>query len=259
MMRSIAFFLISFIFSVAIKANGLSEMADSAYAADNFQEAADIYLEIIRDEGNSPILQYNLGNCYYRLGELGKSILAYERALRLDPRFEDARTNLAFVNTKIVDRPGERGTFISNAFDKVANNATSNVWAWISLGLFFLLIVGFGLYYFSPSITLKKTGFFSGIVLVFLTLGALILSFRARQISTYPNFAVITSPSVILSTSPRDPKDRNEEAILLHEGTKVEILDSISTHTDSIGTKWYDVEIDNSHRAWIKSSEVERI
>ena len=38
----------------------------------------------------------------------------------------------------------------------------------------------------------------------------------------------------------------SEEAVLLHEGTKVEILDSVTTRTDSAVTKWYDVKIDNN-------------
>ena len=56
-----------------------------------------------------------------------------------------------------------------------------------------------------------------------------------------------------------EPKNRQEEAMLLHEGTKLEILDSISVQNDSTGLKWLDVQIDNNHRAWIKSSDIERI
>ena len=89
----------------------LIQQADSAYTADNFKEAADTYLHVIATEGNSATLQYNLGNCYYRLGEMGKAILAYERALRFDPTFHDARTNLEFINSRIADRPGDARDF----------------------------------------------------------------------------------------------------------------------------------------------------
>ena len=65
--------------------------------------------------------------------------------------------------------------------------------------------------------------------------------------------------SDILSTSPREPKDRSEEAMLLHEGTRVRILDSVAAPGDTTGLKWYDVSIDNHHRAWIKSTDVEII
>ncbi|MCH5319232.1 MAG: tetratricopeptide repeat protein [Paramuribaculum sp.] len=243
----------------SIYSSELKEQADSAYNADNFQQAIELYQKIIDSEGNSPIIQYNLGNSYYRFGKIGNAILAYERALRQNPKFDEARLNLEFVNTKIIDRPGERGSFLSNVYDRAANSQTSNVWAWIGLGLFTLFIISLALYFLSPSIPVRKIGFFGGIILIFLSLGSLILSFRARQIAINPDIAIITSPSVILSTSPRDPKDRNEEAMLLHEGTKLEIIDSVTTKTDSISTKWFEVQVDNSHRAWIKSSELERI
>lgn len=71
--------------------------------------------------------------------------------------------------------------------------------------------------------------------------------------------AIITVPSTILSTTPRVPQDRSQEAMLLHEGTKVKILDSVKSTTDSIHSLWYDVEVDNSHRAWINASAVEKI
>ena len=63
----------------------LITQADSAYNADDFRQAADMYLNVIQQEGPSAKLYYNLGNTYYRLGEMGNAVIAYERALRLDP------------------------------------------------------------------------------------------------------------------------------------------------------------------------------
>ncbi|WP_300859193.1 hypothetical protein [uncultured Duncaniella sp.] len=47
--------------------------------------------------------------------------------------------------------------------------------------------------------------------------------------------------------------------MLLHEGTRVEILDSVRSTTDSINSLWYDVQVDNAHRAWINAAAVEKI
>ena len=131
-MKSIISALLAIFVGFAAKAGTLDQLADSAYAADNFAEAAELYRQIISTEGTSPELLYNLGNCYYRLGQPGKAIVSYERALRIDPTFADARTNLAFVNSRIVDRPGERGSFMSNTFDRAATAQSANSWAWIA-------------------------------------------------------------------------------------------------------------------------------
>ncbi|MDE5649562.1 MAG: tetratricopeptide repeat protein [Duncaniella sp.] len=250
---------LSSVFTANAESNSLIQQADSAYTADNFKEAADIYNHVIQTEGASATLYYNLGNCYYRSGEMGKAILAYERSLRLDPTYDDARNNLKFVNARISDRPGERGTFIGNAIDSVANAAHSNLWAWLAFGAFVLTIAGILAYIFSGVISVRKVGFFGGIVTL-ITCGIFIfLACRSAAIAVAEDAAIITVPSTILSTSPRVPKDRNQEAMLLHEGTKVRILDSVKSTTDSINPLWYDVEIDNSHRAWINAAAVEKI
>jgi len=237
----------------------LIQQADSAYTTDNFKEAADMYMRVIETEGTSAQLLYNLGNCHYRLGEMGKAILSYERALRIDPTFADARTNLDFVNSRIADRPGERGSFIGNALDSLANSAHSNLWAWLAFGLFVLTISGVMAYIFSNVIVVRKIGFF-GSIAAFVLCGCFIfLSFRSASIAKADNIAIVTVPSTILSTSPRTPKDRSQEAMLLHEGTRVTILDSVRSTTDSVKSLWYDVEIDNTHRAWINATAVEKI
>lgn len=235
------------------------QQADSAYTADRFQEAVNAYQDIINNEGTSATLLYNLGNCYYRLGEYGEAILNYERALRLDPTFEDARQNLEFVNSKITDRPGERGSFIGNALDAAALTAKSDVWAWLSLSFFTLTLLGIIAYIFSDAVLVRKLGFFGGFVSVILTAIFIFLSLRSASIANADDKAIVTASSTILSTSPREPKDRSQEAMLLHEGTKVTILDSVRSTSDSIPTLWYDVEIDNTHRAWINAAAVEKI
>lgn len=260
-MRKIISLLTAICFCSVISAQTteILQQADSAYTADNFQEAAAAYQHVINTEGTSAEILYNLGNCYYRMGELGKSILAYERALRLDPTFEDARNNLEFVNSKIADRPGERGSFVGNALDAVANSAKSNTWAWFGFACFILTLSGVAAYIFSNLVAVRKAGFFGGIVTLIACGAFIYLAFRSASIALADDVAIVTAPSTILSTSPRIPKDRNQEAMLLHEGTRVQILDSVRSTTDSVNALWYDVQVDNAHRAWINASAVEKI
>lgn len=237
----------------------LIAQADSAYNANNFQQAADMYLSVIQNEGASAKLYYNLGNSYYRLGQMGNAIISYERALRLDPSDKDARTNLAFVNARITDRPGERGTFLGNALDAISAYAHSNAWAWVGFVCFFLTLAGLLAYLFSQNVRIRKTGFFGGIITFIGCFICLFFSYRSASIALADNVAVITVPSTILSTTPRVPQDRSQEAMLLHEGTRVTILDSVRSTTDSINSLWYDVQVDNAHRAWINAAAVQKI
>ena len=140
-----------------ISASSLTQEADSAYMNDDFIKAAKLYEEIAANEGTSSNLFYNLGNAYYRQGKLGLAILNYERALRLDPSNKDARTNLAFVNSKITDEPGDRGMFISNTVNGFACKTPANTWSLIAIGSFVLLLGAIALYVFSSNVRLRKT------------------------------------------------------------------------------------------------------
>lgn len=238
---------------------GLVEMADSAYSSDDFATAAQLYTEALDSLGTSSQLYYNLGNTYYRMGKPGKAVAAYERSLRLDPTNHDARTNLDFVNSRLIDRPGERGTLFGNMLDKAALALHSNTWAWLALAAFIIFLGAVALYLFCPVVAWRKVGFFGGFVVLAVTVVAALLALRNASICTATDRAVITVPSTILSTSPRTPRDRSEEAILLHEGTTMQVIDSVSSRTDSVKTVWVDVQIDNSHRAWIRRDAIEMI
>lgn len=243
----------------SLHALNLSQMADSAYQAGNFHDAAVLYQKVIDTEGTSSDIYLNLGNSYYRCGKQAQAILAYERALRIDPANIDARFNLEFVNQRIQDDKGETGTFLSNTLDSAALYLHSNTWAWIGLAFIVLAALGIVLYYFNNTIIVKKLGFFGAILTLILSIVALSLSFKASALAKDSSYAIITAPTTMLSTVPRAPMGRAEEAMLLHEGTKVKILRSISISADSASQTWSEVEIDNKHQAWINADDIEKI
>lgn len=244
---------------MCISATSLTEQADSAYAADDFAAALSLYQEALDTDGASADLWYNIGNTQYRLGNLGLAVVAYERSLRLDPANPDTRANLEFVLSRTTDRPGDTGSFISNSADAIASSVSPNAWAWVAIGLFTLCMLSLGVYMFGSEVIVRKTGFFGAIILFIITIVTVGIALRAASNASAKDRAVITAASTILSTSPREPKDRSEEAMLLHEGTRVRILDSVAAPGDTTGLKWYDVSIDNHHRAWIKSTDLEII
>lgn len=252
--------LLGGVLTVSADPSALTASADSAYMADDYSLALQLYQQTAETYGTSSALYCNIGNCQYRLGNPGQAILAYERALKLNPSDADARENLAFVRSRIVDRPGESGSFLSNSYDAIADAAQPNTWAWLAFGTFVLFLCAAGLYVFTSRPALRKTGFFGGICLIVITVGLILVTVRAASRASDTERGVIISSSTILSTTPRQPKDRNEEAMLLHEGTTFTILDSVSAAPgDSSAVVWYDVRIDNAHRAWIRSTDIERI
>jgi tetratricopeptide (TPR) repeat protein len=71
--------------------------ANQAYEKGNYKTSAALYENIITFGIHSGMIYYNLGNCYARLGEIGKALLNYRRAERLIPRDGDLKFNMQYV------------------------------------------------------------------------------------------------------------------------------------------------------------------
>ncbi len=88
----------------ATGAEELFETGNSAYEQGRYEDAAAAYTTILGYGVADPRVFYNLGNASFKMGKLGRAILSYERALRLDPSDQEARDNLEFARGRIRDR-----------------------------------------------------------------------------------------------------------------------------------------------------------
>jgi tetratricopeptide (TPR) repeat protein len=85
-------------------AESLFAAGNAAYETGDYAGAIDRYLELDAMGVAHPDLCYNLGNAWFKTGELGRAVLWYERARRLEPRNGDVRENLSVVRSLLRDR-----------------------------------------------------------------------------------------------------------------------------------------------------------
>jgi hypothetical protein len=78
--------------------------ANAAYEAGDYPSAIGDYTRVVESGVATPELFYNLGNAYYKEGDLGRAVLWYERARRLAPRDADLRENLALTRSLLRDK-----------------------------------------------------------------------------------------------------------------------------------------------------------
>lgn len=250
---------LTFTFGLSAQTENLIQQADEAYMNDKFEEALELYLRVADENGSSSQLYYNIGNTYYRMGELGKSILYYRRALKLDPTNQDARANLTFVEEKTIDRQDENKTLSQKVAESVIFSMTPNGWSVTALILFVVLLGCIGAYVLIDDVKFRKLSFFGGIVVLVLDVLVLIVAFKSSALVRDNREAIVIEPMVQLSTVPRLPKDKSEQAFTLHEGAHLEIIDSLSVPSDSLNPKWLEIKVDDVHRAWLPAKTVERI
>jgi tetratricopeptide (TPR) repeat protein len=77
---------------------------NAAYEAGAYADAVDRYQQVAAAGIVHADLYYNLGNAYFKTGDLGRAVLWYERALRLTPRGDDVSANLAMVRSMLRDQ-----------------------------------------------------------------------------------------------------------------------------------------------------------
>jgi len=250
-MRRYIIIIICFTVSVfALQAqNANLKKAGELYAKKDYHSAAELYEQTLSTEGVAPEIYYNLGNCYYKTGEIGKAILNYERALRLDPRFDDARYNLQIAQQKVVDNVGvAQNFFLARWLDDLIEMFSSNQWFFISFGLFLLFLVATFLFIFASSVRLRKVSFYMGAL--FITVCLVFLTFSHLQKSEQVNHrgAIIMNGVVVVKSS---PDKSGTDLFQLHEGTKVSIKSTLD--------KWVEIKLSNGNVGWVEQSMIEQI
>lgn len=221
--------------------------ANTQYADGNYAEAAMQY-ELIIAQQPSAEAYYNLGNAYFKQGELAQAILAYERALRIEPSYKDAKHNLLFAQSRIVDNIEDtQSFFLSNWLKAVRNALGLQTWSILSIVLFIYMLIGLFLFAFSQIVWLRKTAFYTSMVALIISIAACINAGSLHQRDTQRSEAIITQGIVNAKSSP----DRSgTDLFTIHEGTKVEI-------TKIIG-EWCCIHVGN-YIGWMPIAYLERI
>jgi len=240
-MRKLFFFLALFIGSLQSMAQPETdfEKANVLYQRNDFEGAIQRYNNIIAEGYEHVETYYNLGNAHFRLGNLGLAILNYEKAQKLNPKDEDVLHNLELANKQVVDEFNVVPTpALQRIFRDVSGVFSSTVWSFIGLFFFGLMLIFTVLFLFVN----RKTYFLTLVLLSFI-LGVAneAMAFGRLQVEQ-EQFAVLTAPNSYVKSAPADGA---EDLFILHEGTKVKVLDEFSG--------WQKIKLPDGKIGWINA------
>ena len=248
-MRHIIIITLSMLLALPSAAATKAE-ADALYGKEEYQKAAKAYTSILATDGVASEVYYNLGNCYYKLDNIPQAILNYERALMLDPGDADIRANLAFARGKTLDKvtpPSEM--FFVTWWRNFTHIQSLTAWARWAIACFVLALISLAFYFLAYNMTVRKTGFYLGAALMLLVVMANLAAYTQYVETVKLTSAVVMSPSVSVKSS---PSAHSTDLFLIHEGTKVEILD----HTMK---DWYEIKFEEGKQGWLPAETVEII
>ena len=223
--------------------------ANKAYSAGSYTTAADLYNKVYATGYEAPELFYNLGNTYFKMNDYAHAILWYERGKRLDPGNEDIDFNLNIANTKISDKIEPLPElFYKRWFNGALQFFSVDSWAMIGIIMFIGGLLGGVLYVASHILFLRKLGFWAAFGLLFLSMISLFFALSSYNSIKNTTEAIVFAPTITVKSS---PDDKSTDLFVVHEGTKVKLIDNING--------WYEIRIANGSVGWLPLTSVEKI
>lgn len=224
----------------------LIDSANTAYAKNNFETAISYYEKILSNRYEASEVYYNLGNAYYKTNKIALAILNYERALKLNPNDEDIKFNLKLANQKIIDKiDAIPQLFITEWKDGFINSFSEKDWSVFCIAFFTMGIILLAMYLSNRRLLIKQLCFWTALLFFILSTCTFFIA-RSQYLSAEnKKEAVIISSSVNANSS---PSESGTKVFVLHEGTKVSIVE--------INSDWVEIKLSNGNVGWIKTSDI---
>lgn len=247
-MKRIYLLVFMMVAAIGLKAQTIQNQeftkANFYYNESRYDTALVIYEKILNEGYVSVPLLYNIGNTYFKLRNYPMAILHYEKALKIDPTNEDTRHNLAIANALITDKIEPMPVFfLTKWWRNTGNLMSANGWTKTSLELLGLFLVLVFLYITARTKGVRKTTFFSSIIVLILLVCSSIFSYQKHKYLNERNEAIVMTPTITVKSS---PSASGVDLFVLHEGSKVEIIDNAD--------KWDKIKIADGSVGWMPST-----
>lgn len=246
-MKKILIFLLFITQGVfAQSADELFVKANDQYKQELYNEAITTYNQIEALGLVSSELYYNLGNCYYKLNKVAPSIYNYEIALLIDPLNSDAQNNLVFARRLTIDNIEELPKSLFQKIDEAfVKKLSYNEWSVVSVIFSILGVLLFLLFYFSYTPSKKRLFFVSSMLCFILLITSSVFAIKEYSFQQNSISAIIFAQEIKIKNA---PTQNSEDIFTLHEGTKVNILESVDN--------WKKIRIADGKVGWILSDNI---
>jgi len=222
-------------------------MGNNFYESKDYPSAIRMYESVLKQGEESAPLYFNLGNAYFKNGDLGHAVLNYMRAQRLDPGDEDIRNNLEFAQKfSRVQMEGAELNPVSGLLNSLLAPYHVDLLAWAASGCFILLIL----------VLILRFGFgFMGAVARAFIVALVTLTIIASALTTYKyRTEYVVRRGVILAEESPVYTGASENSDIELQGAPGLVV-RILNEADG----FYNVQFANNRRGWIKSDLVAEI
>ena len=240
----LAIFFLPFFVKISFASNiqdaGAFNRANVYYEQANYDEAIKQYDGILKSGWESGNLYYNLGNCYFKKGELGKAILNYEKARRLIPLDKDLESNYEHARSliqgaEITSKKSFLSRMLSSMFEKFTVDSLTILLSILYILILIIVLLGFFFRQFK-----KQALVFSIILGLFFIVSLVGLKGQASGLNKE---AIIVVEQI---DAKFEPMEKATTYFTLYEGMKVEVAESRDN--------WHKVKRQDNKSGWVENS-----
>jgi len=226
--------------------------ANQAFHKAQYAEAVSGYQKLIEKGINDPDVYYNLGNALYKVNQIAKAILSYERALAVDPHHRDAAKNLylARLKAKVNQRAESAGLVREpSLWRRLVTLFSVDETAWIFIILYLAFFAGlFARRWLGPGSLRSGLGYGCVSLLIIVLLAGGGLAYHIFEHETV-EYAVIMDKQAPMARVLKGKRKSTGKSLPM--GLKVRILEQSEA--------WAKVRTSSGVTGWIELKSLNRI
>lgn len=223
------------------------DAAVGAYQRGQFDSASVGFQKLVQGGIDDPRVWHNLGNCYYKLGHVGRALVAYRRGLRLDPRDADLQANFRFVKLFAADKIEPVGEFFLDAWWRaLVSEVSVYETRWLAAILFWLatLVTIWRLW---PGKSYRRV-----VVPIVAAWTIWLVATGAAATAYARDYATRSGAIVVTQTNVRGgPGEEYALQFVAHDG----LMGSV----ERVQSNWYLVRFPNGLKGWVAAKDFEVI
>jgi len=234
---------------VAQSASELFAQANQSYEQRQYDQAIGLYEQLIEQDITNPTIYYNLGNAYFKKGNVARAVLNYEKARKMAPRDHDIKENLDYALAQTADKIEDpHNSILTTIVGYVHDYLTLDEWTIIVVILFNLACLVIAVRMMLSSSILRDLALYNLVLLLCLLFVS--LAFLSVKINTtfFTEQGVIMVSQVDVRSG---PATTYTTLLKVHAGTRADIVQS--------SNDWLQIKLENGYQGWIPQAMIEKI
>ena len=191
------------------------EGANKLYEEGKFAEAASEYQKVLQSGQTSVALWFNLGNAFFKSGQIGRALAAYRTGEQLDPRDPDLRANLQFARNQV-----QGPTLPPGRWQRWLGRLTLNEWTLLAAAAVWLVLILLAVLQWRP----RLKGALRAYIIPLAGMAVLLCTcvIAALRQSRFTRVAIVTARDVAAHNG---PFAESATAFTVHDGAELQVLD----------------------------------